>query len=306
MKKPRIGIVGLGDIAQKAYLPILSKEQNWTLSGAFTPNAKKREAICSQYRINPFQSLENLCDHSDALFVHSSTSSHFEVVRYLLNRGKDVYVDKPLAETGEQAEILVDLSQKNNRKLMVGFNRRFAPMYVKAKEACQTIAWVRIDKYRKNNINNQFYADSLLDTYIHLIDTARWIAEGQISLTGGHIHQNENNNLVYSHHSFQAQNGMQIFTGFHRNAGTGSELLEIVDMGKIIRVKNLHTFEVEENGELKTTETGAWDTILKEKGFEGAINHFIFSILGDTAPIVDGLEGLKSQTLMNTIIEQSH
>lgn len=47
------------------------------------------------------------------------------------------------------------------------------------------------------------------------------------------------------------------------------------------------------------------ETILKEKGFEGAINHFIFSILGDTAPIVDGLEGLKSQELMRSIIEQS-
>lgn len=305
MKKLRIGIVGLGDIAQKAYLPILSKEENWTLSGAYTPNAKKRGAVCSQYRINPFQSLENLCDHCDALFVHSSTSSHFEIVRYILSRGKDVYVDKPLAATVEQAEILVDLSQKYNRKLMVGFNRRFAPMYVKAKEACHDIAWVKIDKYRKNNINNSFYADSLLDSYIHLIDLARWISEDQITLTGGHIQQNENNNLVYSHHSFQAQNGMQIFTGFHRNAGTGSELLEIVNMGKVIRVKNLHTFEVEENGELKITETGSWETTLKEKGFEGAINHFIFSILGDTAPIVDGLEGLKSQKLVSAIIDQS-
>jgi len=305
MKKLRIGIVGLGDIAQKAYLPILSKEQNWTISGAFSPNEKKRNAICSQYRIDPFQSLENLCDQSDALFVHSSTSSHFEVVRYLLNRGKDVYVDKPLAETVEQAEILVDLSQKYKRKLMVGFNRRFAPMYVKAKEACETIAWVRIDKYRKNNISNSFYADSLLDSYIHLIDTARWIGDGEISLKDGHVHQNENNNLIYSQHSFQAKSGMQIFTGFHRSAGTGLELLEIVNMGKIIRVKDLHTFEIEENGELKITETGSWETILKEKGFEGAINHFIFSILGDTAPIVDGLEGLKSQELMRSIIEQS-
>lgn len=298
-------MVGLGDIAQKAYLPILSKEQDWTLSGAFTPNVKKRVAVCSQYRIHPFQSLENLCDHSDAVFVHSSTSSHFEIIHYLLNRGIDVYVDKPLTEKVEQAEILVDLSQKYNRKLMVGFNRRFAPMYVKAKEACHDIAWVRIDKYRKNNINNLFYADSLLDSYIHLVDLARWIGEGQITLKGGHIHQNENNNLVYSHHSFQAQNGMQILTGFHRNAGTGLELLEIVNMGKVIRVKNLHTFEVEENGELKITETGSWETILKEKGFEGAINHFILSILGDTAPIVDGLEGLKSQKLVKTIIEQS-
>jgi virulence factor len=257
------------------------------------------------YRITPFHDLDYLCDQSDAIFVHSSTSSHFEVVRHLLMRGKDVYVDKPLAETMEQAEMLVDLSQKYNRKLMVGFNRRFAPMYVKAKEACDDIAWVRIDKYRKNKINHGFYQDTLLDSYIHLIDLARWISNGQISLKNGHIQKTENDHLVYSHHSFQGKNGMQVLTGFHRSAGTGLELLEIINMGKIIRVKNLHTYEIEENGELKMTETGAWDSILKEKGFEGAVHHFINSILGDTPPIVDGLEGLESQKLVMDIIEQS-
>lgn len=305
MKKLRVGVIGLGNIAQKAYLPILSKEENWTISGAYSPNAKKRDDICSKYRINSFSNIDSLCDQSDAIFVHSSTSSHFEVVSHLMNKGKDVYVDKPLAETIQQAETLVDLSQRYNRKLMVGFNRRFAPMYVKAKEDCQDIAWLKIDKYRKNNINHTYYEESLLDSYIHLIDLARWFSDDQLSITSGHVHVNENSNLVYSHHSFQSNNGMQVLTGFHRKAGSGLEILEIINMDKIVRVKNLHTYEVEENGQLTITESGSWETILKEKGFNDAINHFIISILGDTHPVIDGLEGLKSQKLLIDIIEQS-
>lgn len=54
-----------------------------------------------------------LIQASDAVFVHSSTESHFEVVSELLKNGKDVYVDKPLAATVEEAEKLVELSEKN-------------------------------------------------------------------------------------------------------------------------------------------------------------------------------------------------
>lgn len=303
MKKPRIGIVGLGDIAQKAYLPILSKEENWTLVGAFTPNSKKLKDICSNYRINAFQNLNNLYQSCDAVFVHSSTSSHFEIVRELLSQGKDVYVDKPLAETVEQAEILVDLSQKYKRKLMVGFNRRFAPLYIKAKEMCQAVAWIRIEKCRINKINPVYFEDSLVDSYIHLIDMARWMTDGTITLGSGTIKVNECKNLVYAHHGFRCPDGEQVFTGFHRKAGTGLELLEIVDINKIVRVKNLHTFETEEEGELKISETGSWTNTLKNKGFVDAVHHFIESIQGDTSPVVDGLEALKSQQLLETIIK---
>lgn len=39
MNKIRIGIAGLGGIAQKAYLPVLTRTDNWVLSGGFSPNA---------------------------------------------------------------------------------------------------------------------------------------------------------------------------------------------------------------------------------------------------------------------------
>lgn len=47
MNKPKIGMIGLGSIAQKAYLPTLTKETNWNFVGAFTPNAEKRNKFAS-------------------------------------------------------------------------------------------------------------------------------------------------------------------------------------------------------------------------------------------------------------------
>ena len=71
---------------------------------AFTPNAEKRKQICQQYRIQEFHSIETLASECDAIFVHSSTATHYEIVSELLKKGIDVYVDKPLAATVEQAE----------------------------------------------------------------------------------------------------------------------------------------------------------------------------------------------------------
>ncbi|HCM61746.1 MAG TPA: hypothetical protein DIT05_04255 [Morganella sp. (in: Bacteria)] len=76
MKKLRIGIAGLGGIAQKAYLPVLTKTDNWILSGGFSPNQEKARPICDAYRFALFPTLHALAEQCDAVFVHSNTRRH--------------------------------------------------------------------------------------------------------------------------------------------------------------------------------------------------------------------------------------
>ena len=51
MKKLRIGVVGLGGIAQKAWLPVLGAATDWTLQGAWSPTREKAERICETWRM---------------------------------------------------------------------------------------------------------------------------------------------------------------------------------------------------------------------------------------------------------------
>src|SRR5947209_20366030 len=112
MRQPRIGMVGLGAIAQKVYLPLLSQQKEWIFVGAYSPTTSKRTALTASYRIQDFSSLADLIQACDAVFVHSSTSTHFAVVSELLNHGIAVYVDKPLAATISEAEILFACCRK--------------------------------------------------------------------------------------------------------------------------------------------------------------------------------------------------
>lgn len=129
-------------------------------------------------------SLDATAAQCDAVFVHTSTASHYEVVNHLLNAGVHVCVDKPLADKLSEAETLVELAARRRLTLMVGFNRRFAPLYRELKGRLGEAASLRMDKHRSDSVGNDLRF-TLLDDYLHVVDTALWLADGQARLRGG-------------------------------------------------------------------------------------------------------------------------
>ena len=126
----RVAVVGLGSIAQRAYLPILAALETVELV-LCSRNRESLSQLAARYRVR--ESTTRITDLSsmriDAAFVHAATEAHEDIVSFLLQRGLHVYVDKPLAYTLDAASRLVTLSESTRRVLMVGFNRRYAPMY---------------------------------------------------------------------------------------------------------------------------------------------------------------------------------
>ncbi|MDR4410483.1 gfo/Idh/MocA family oxidoreductase, partial [Bacillus anthracis] len=119
----------------------------------------------------------------------------------LLKKGIDVYVDTTIAATVEQAEKLVELSEKYNRKLMVGFNRRFVSMYVAAKDQAQHISWIRIEKHRPNKVGPYTYDFTMLDDNFHIVDNDRWLDNDELNAVHNMTQINEKNERLYGHHT---------------------------------------------------------------------------------------------------------
>jgi virulence factor len=97
----RIAIIGLGDIARKAYLPTLGVRPGLDLH-LLTRNRVTLDTVAAAYRVpenRRFTDLDALLAHPlDAAFVHAATSAHPEIVGRLLDAGIPTYVDKPLAD----------------------------------------------------------------------------------------------------------------------------------------------------------------------------------------------------------------
>lgn len=296
MQKPKIGIVGLGNIAQKAYLPILSNHPLIDIVGAFSPNTSKREKICQTYRMTSFDTLEELASSVDAAFVHSSTETHYEVVSYLLERGVDVYVDKPLAATLDEAEQLVELAERLGCKLMVGFNRRFAPMYRRLQQESPS-HMIDVVKHREIDVGPQDAMFTLLDDYLHVVDTLRFLAGNELRLISGQLEVNDKQELRFARHVWQDEHGMHT-TSMHRSAGSNHEHVSIVRDGERLSVDEMVILHHFQDGRHEVETFGSWDPTLTQRGFQGAIDHFISALIDDTPIQTDGRVALETQRLV--------
>lgn len=308
MKKIRIGIAGLGGIAQKAYLPVLTKTDNWILSGGFSPNQEKARPVCDAYRFSLFPTLHALAEQCDAVFVHSSTDSHFAVVSELLNAGCHVYVDKPLAATYEQSESLVSLAAKKQRALMVGFNRRFSPFYLQLRErTAGKAASVRMDKHRSNSVGPHDVNFTVTDDYLHIADTLLWLGrDGQARLKSGSMQVNEQNQLLYAEHHLQTTEGTWLTASMHRCAASQREQVSVTGRDGCYQVTDMNHFRSETAAGIQEQHPAAWEPVLVQRGFDGAVRHFIDSVANQTMPSVCGEEALYAQRLTEKLLAESN
>jgi predicted dehydrogenase len=128
----RLGFIGAGNYASSMLLPHVQKDAGAVLAHVATN--KSLSAANAQRRFG-FEQISTdanavLTDQSlDAIFVVTRHSSHATLACQALEAGKAVFVEKPLALTTEDVDrIVATVDATGNDRLMVGFNRRFAPL----------------------------------------------------------------------------------------------------------------------------------------------------------------------------------
>jgi predicted dehydrogenase/threonine dehydrogenase-like Zn-dependent dehydrogenase len=136
-KRLAIGFIGAGNYASSMLLPHLAQLPDAELVHVTT--TKSLSAVNAQRRFgftiastSASAVLED--DSLDAIFVVTRHATHADLVCRALETGKAVFVEKPLALTTEELDRITEVIVKTgNDRLMVGFNRRFAPMLAKMK-----------------------------------------------------------------------------------------------------------------------------------------------------------------------------
>jgi predicted dehydrogenase/threonine dehydrogenase-like Zn-dependent dehydrogenase len=134
-----VGFIGAGNYASSMLLPHLAKLGTVTLAHVAT--TRSLSAVNAQRRFG-FATASTTADavledeSLDAIFVVTRHHTHADLVCRALRTGKAVFVEKPLALTGDQLQQIVEVvAETGNDRLMVGFNRRFAPMFGQLKSA---------------------------------------------------------------------------------------------------------------------------------------------------------------------------
>ncbi len=134
-----IGLIGAGSYAQKVLLPNFKAAGAEFCSIASASGVSARDAG-TKYGFARFVSdAESVIDDPQANLIVIATrhGSHAELARLALEHGKHVFVEKPLALNDAEVDRVLEAASHSEGQLLVGFNRRFSPLAVKAKEVFQ-------------------------------------------------------------------------------------------------------------------------------------------------------------------------
>ena len=269
MTSLRIAMIGLGDIAQKAYLPILAADASVT-PVLCTRNQATLAQLTKKYRINEHYSDINqlIASQPDAVMVHTSTASHFSIAKQLLNAGIATFVDKPISYDINECEQLIALARASNTPLYLGFNRRFAPKI--AQLASAPISHLR---WQKNRVNLPDKPDALIfNDFIHVVDGLCFLAGKDIEqlknlqVFGQFTEQYSKQLLANIRFSFEC--GQRVFEGsMNRLSGTTEEIIEAFGHNEKYVIEGLTTGQYYKNGEVSPIGFSDWDSYLYSRGF---------------------------------------
>ncbi|WP_207577954.1 Gfo/Idh/MocA family protein [Listeria seeligeri] len=296
----KIAVVGLGGIAQKAYLPVFAELENVEVH-LYTRNAQKLKHLSEKYRFDHYhQSIDSMIASGvNAAFVHSATKSHPEVIRAFLAHQIPVYVDKPIADNLVEVEELTNLAKAQNTMLMTGFNRRFAPKYQELK-ALTDINMIVMQKNRAEQSGEP--RTFIYDDFIHVIDTVRYLLDAKIDqLNVFPVWQNE----LLASITVQIAAGDKVATAImNRDSGVNEERLAVMTPNAKYEVENVTETHIYQGTTERFERFGDWETTLYKRGFEPIIQSFLNAVCSGVKPPISEEDALETHRLAEEILRQ--
>jgi predicted dehydrogenase/threonine dehydrogenase-like Zn-dependent dehydrogenase len=184
-----IGFIGAGNYATATLLPGLAALPNVQLAHVATN--RSLSAVNAQRRFG-FTTASTSADavieddDLDAIFIVTRHQTHADLVCRVLRTGKTVFVEKPLALTREEVDQIVEVvAETGNDRLMVGFNRRFAPLLTQMKSQFGPASSTAVTRYLVSAgalAAGSWYGNEVLEGSRftgeggHFIDTLSWWA----------------------------------------------------------------------------------------------------------------------------------
>ncbi|MGW0086826.1 Gfo/Idh/MocA family protein [Streptomyces sp. NPDC003393] len=292
----KVGCIGLGDIAQKAYLPVLGTQPGIDLHlQTRTPATLERVAdslhLPTGHRHRTLDDL--LAQDLDAAFVHAPTAVHPEIVTGLLEAGVPTYVDKPLAYDLADSARLVALAEERNVSLMVGFNRRHAPAYAQCADHPRELILMQ-----KNRVGlPEEPRTMILDDFVHVVDTLRFLVPGPVDdiTVRGRIRDGLLHHVVLQ----LAGDGFTALGVMNRLSGSTEEILEVSGQDTKRQVVNLAE-TIDHKGQPTVRRRGDWVPVARQRGIEQAVLSFLDAVRA--GKVLSARDALETHELCERVV----
>ncbi|MEO7265840.1 MAG: Gfo/Idh/MocA family oxidoreductase [Ferruginibacter sp.] len=314
----RVGIFGVGHLG-KFHLNNWREIDDVVLAGFYDPDDKNAESVIEKYQLKRYNSIEALMNDCDAVDIVAPTPHHFLLCEAALKKGRHVFVEKPLANTMDEARALVKLAKESNVKFQVGHVERFNPALLALKNYELKPMFIEVHRLAQFNPRGTDVS-VILDLMIHDIDIILSMVKSNvnyISANGVAVMSDTPDianvriefdngcvaNLTSSRISMKKMRKMRLF---QKDAYIGIDFLE--KKAEIIKLdapgdKNVFSFDIETNHGKKTIAI-ANPVVEDGNAIMMELEAFKNAIVKNTDTAVTVLDGFSAMEVAHQVLEK--
>jgi predicted dehydrogenase len=190
MSMLRMGIIGVGGIAQNRHIPVYKKlSETVTIEAVSDINALTAQTVSEKFDIpNVYSDYRDMFDHVDAVTICTPNKFHAEISIAALKAGLHVFCEKPMAMTPEECQAMIDAADESGKVLAIAYHYRFmkdsraAKRFITANEIGEPIV-ARARAIRRRKVpgwgvftNKELQGGgSLIDYGCHFLDLSLWL-----------------------------------------------------------------------------------------------------------------------------------
>lgn len=175
----KVGVLGAGHLG-KIHLKLLKELKNeYEVIGFYDPNKENAKKVNREFRVKAFKTISDLIAEVDVIDIVTPTLSHFDCAMEAIKAHKHVFIEKPITNTTEEAEILMKLSREAGVKVQVGHVERFNPAFKVAQPYFDQPMFIEAHRLAEFNPRGTD-VPVVLDLMIHDIDIILSIVNSNI------------------------------------------------------------------------------------------------------------------------------
>ena len=164
----KIGVLGAGHLG-KIHIRLIREIPDFELVGFYDQDAETCRNVSGEFGIRSFNSLEELVDSCDVVDIVTPTLSHFDCAVSALKKSKHIFIEKPLANTVDEARQMMALAEEAGVKVQVGHVERFNPAFLAAREYIASPMFIETHRLAQFNPRGTDVS-VVLDLMIHDLD----------------------------------------------------------------------------------------------------------------------------------------
>lgn len=174
----KVGVLGAGHLG-KIHLRLLNQSEKYELVGFYDPNTDNAEKVAQEFGYQKFDSITALIQAVDVVDIVTPTLSHFDCAKEAIENGKHIFLEKPIANTVEEAREIIALAAKHQVKGQVGHVERFNPAFKAVKDKIENPMFIETHRLAEFNPRGTD-VPVVLDLMIHDIDAILSVVQSKV------------------------------------------------------------------------------------------------------------------------------